>query len=1062
MTSKQFGLKNFLILLQITIFICNCLALKPVQACEGGSDPGPGCTCSTCNCVPKEKINCKKCEGADKCKDTCPCDKCVCASPNRTNCGGCVILDTDGDGISDKDDNCSYIPNPDQIDSDKDGVGDKCDNCPNFSNPDQADSDNDGIGDVCPQEPKPAACFPVIGSPGDENRYPGSNASNISISPILRWKRVTNATSYTVYCDTNNPPSQGISKLDSTCSSDYCSISAPGSPLNYNNIYYWKIAASGRCNQTTGNIWQFVTQCAPLGNPSDTNRLPANNASNLSLSPTLQWNRVSNASSYTVYCDDTNPPTANINVSDSACSGNSCSIPVPEAPLTYSTKYYWRITVQGSCNQTTTGNQWEFVTCPMLGTPTDTNRLPTNEASNQSLNPTLQWSRVPNASSYTVYFGTATPPPQGTTIYDSTCSGTSCSIPASTRPLNYKTTYYWKIAANTSNPNCPQTTTGNEWQFTTQCQPIGGIQQPSPANASTGNPIENAALSWDAVTGAQSYNVYFGTTQGATTLYCSNVTTTSCTITEPLLYNTMYYWKVEATGDCGETKTGTEWRFKTTEALICNAPEEFSKTAPVNDNDNVPRTNVNLSWNQSNKATKYQVLFGPNCQDLNNITLTDKTSIVIGTLNYETSRCWQIVAQNNCATTPANSGEAWTFTTECITPGVPSNPAPQNASTNMSINRTLSWNRVNNAHSYTVYLGTDCNNLVPAAENITATSYTPSGLTYSTEYCWKVTANRCEGARRKTADGGPWTFTTECITPAAPANPSPQNSAKNIILNTALSWDSVPNADSYSVYLGTNCNDLKPAVENITNTSYVPSGLSYATEYCWKVIANKCAGDSRKTASGGTWTFTTECVTPAAPANPSPQNDAKNILLNQTLSWNKVDNADSYTVYLGMDCNNLAPVAENIIDTSYTPQGLNYFTGYCWKVSANKCAGDSRKTTYGGLWIFTTKCRDLGSFTNFSQSYSANTVSLDWNDVMEAVSYEICIGESSDFTSTCPKTQLTESRYSFSYILPKILPCPPNTECPKPPKRTIYWQVTAVDACGNSISSPVQTFPLNP
>ena len=68
-----------------------------------------------------------------------------------------VCVDTDGDGFGDPghpenecpDDNCMYVPNPDQEDYDGDTVGDSCDNCIYVSNPDQADSDGDNIGDAC-------------------------------------------------------------------------------------------------------------------------------------------------------------------------------------------------------------------------------------------------------------------------------------------------------------------------------------------------------------------------------------------------------------------------------------------------------------------------------------------------------------------------------------------------------------------------------------------------------------------------------------------------------------------------------------------------------------------------------------------------------------------------------------------------------------------------------------------------------------------------------------------------------------------------------------------------
>ena len=94
----------------------------------------------------------------------CPWPGCFPASLNIQ----CVI-DTDGDGVPDDQDNCPTTPNPDQVDTDGDGIGDACDpcpldpandadgdgvcgnvdNCPATPNPDQADADGDGLGDAC-------------------------------------------------------------------------------------------------------------------------------------------------------------------------------------------------------------------------------------------------------------------------------------------------------------------------------------------------------------------------------------------------------------------------------------------------------------------------------------------------------------------------------------------------------------------------------------------------------------------------------------------------------------------------------------------------------------------------------------------------------------------------------------------------------------------------------------------------------------------------------------------------------------------------------------------------
>ena len=54
--------------------------------------------------------------------------------------------DIDNDLISNTEDNCPGVDNPDQADQDGDGVGDVCDNCPDVFNKDQDDYNHNLIG----------------------------------------------------------------------------------------------------------------------------------------------------------------------------------------------------------------------------------------------------------------------------------------------------------------------------------------------------------------------------------------------------------------------------------------------------------------------------------------------------------------------------------------------------------------------------------------------------------------------------------------------------------------------------------------------------------------------------------------------------------------------------------------------------------------------------------------------------------------------------------------------------------------------------------------------------
>jgi hypothetical protein len=89
----------------------------------------------------------------------------------RVPCFTGIAADTDGDGISDGDDNCPCLENPLQTDTDADGIGDACDNCPTIANPLQTDTDADGIGDACE-----SCCLKA----GDANNDTKLNLSDVS------------------------------------------------------------------------------------------------------------------------------------------------------------------------------------------------------------------------------------------------------------------------------------------------------------------------------------------------------------------------------------------------------------------------------------------------------------------------------------------------------------------------------------------------------------------------------------------------------------------------------------------------------------------------------------------------------------------------------------------------------------------------------------------------------------------------------------------------------------------------------------------------------------------
>lgn len=178
----------------------------------------------------------------------------------------------------------------------------------------------------------------------------------------------------------------------------------------------------------------------------------------------------------------------------------------------------------------------------------------------------------------------ATPTNSFAAVTDATFAGTAgggtitLNIPAGTNAGTYAGTISVK------NANSCSSTTSN---FTITVRDIPGVATtPSPANAATGVCYSGSGaistVGWTSVSGATSYDVYFGAGSLPVTVI-SNVTTNSYA-TGTLSPSTTYYWKVVPRNACGiATGTVTTWSF-TTNATIC-----YCASTSLNNNEYISK-----------------------------------------------------------------------------------------------------------------------------------------------------------------------------------------------------------------------------------------------------------------------------------------------------------------------------------------------------------------------------------------------------------------------------------------------------------------------------------------
>ena len=242
------------------------------------------------------------------------------------------------------------------------------------------------------------------------NPSPADGATGVGINADLTWAAGTGATSHDVYFGTSITPV--FVRNQTTTSYDPCT-------LDSNTTYYWRIDEVGTSGTTTGIIWSFTTQVEP--------------------DPDLNNDGIVNF----------------LDVAVLACYWR-CVCSQPEwctgADIDWSGGVDYR-------DLADIGAYWlEQITFPCQASYPD----PCDGATGIEIDAMLTWTAGPLAILHDVYFGTN---------FADVINGTGGTFKTSQpetfydpSPLNYSTSYYWRI--DEVDPNSP-TCKGKVWGFTT-------------------------------------------------------------------------------------------------------------------------------------------------------------------------------------------------------------------------------------------------------------------------------------------------------------------------------------------------------------------------------------------------------------------------------------------------------------------------------------------------------------------------------------------------------------------------------------------------------------------
>src|ERR1022692_3845513 len=423
-----------------------------------------------------------------------------------------------------------------------------------------------------------APATPTSTSPGSTSS-PGPVQSSSTVT--LSWGASTGATSYEVAV---RDIASGSLVIDTTTS--FTSYSAS---LSAGKTYHWDVAAinsTGESSFTTALYFQtpsaVTIPASPTGLSPGSSSNPGPTQSGSSV--TLSWNASTGATTYEVAVVDV--ATGSF-VVDTTTSSTSYT-----ANLTAGKVYRWNVAAGNS------GGQSSFTT-PARSSQTPsavtTPASPTGLSPGSSSNPgptqsgssvTLSWNASTGATTYEVaVVDVAT----GSFVVDTTTSSTSY-----TANLTAGKVYRWNVAAGNSAGQSSFTTPALYFQtpsaVTIPASPTGL----SPGSSSNPGPTQSGSsvtLSWNASTGATSYEVAVGDV--ATGSFVVDTTTSSTSYTANLTAGKVSRWNVAAGNSAGQSSF-------TTPALYFQTPSAV--TIPASPTGLSPGSSSNPGPTQSGSS----------------------------------------------------------------------------------------------------------------------------------------------------------------------------------------------------------------------------------------------------------------------------------------------------------------------------------------------------------------------------------------------------------------------------------------------------------------------------
>lgn len=524
--------------------------------------------------------------------------------------------------------------------------------------------------------------------------------------------------------------------------------------------------------------------------------------------------------------------------------------------------------------------------------------------------------------------------------------------------LTFSTTYYFKIR--------PYTTIEGVKVYGLWSSALIAKTMPSPVTGivSKYTNYNTNLISWNSVSGATGYELYYSKGTSTTYTLVKAMTTTSYSHTG-LTTNTKYNYKVRAYRLVGSTKI-----YGAFSNVVYSTPIPSVPSASVASSGH---NSLKVTWAAVTGATGYEVSYSSSEAGVyTKLALVTTTSASIPSLNTNTTYYVKVRAYRIVGTTKVYSGYS------NIVTGVPIPSTPTLSVVSVDFETLkISWTAVLGASGYELSVLNVAASSFSVILDTSSLSYTHTGLATGPSQTYRVRAYRLVGEIKIYG-----LYSTDvAVSPMLEAVLN-FKVIKQSVDQIEFSWSPVKGAIGYEVQQYSSATGYYYSVGMIEGSNtYTVTGLTFNTSYTFRICAYTTLGTYK--IYGPLSNVTTKTIpspvviTVSSPSYTSIQVD-----------WSAVSGATGYEIYRSTGTSTTYTLLKTQTTVGYLNTGLVFNTKYNYKVRAYKLSGTTKiygaySSIVSGIPVYSSP----GSLNVVSSGY--NSLYVNWAVVAGVSGYEV-------------------------------------------------------------------------